>query len=94
MASCKDCIQYGECEYADNIQYEDVEQLKNDCPGFKNKADFVEVVRCKDCIHKVVTDDGEFDPYDIVCDFHSSDGFDENDFCSYGEKALKERERK
>lgn len=50
-------------------------------------ADFVAVVRCKDCIHKVVTSDGEFNPEDIVCDYHASDGFDSNDFCSFGEKA-------
>lgn len=50
------------------------------------KADVVEVVRCKECIHKVVTEDGEYNPEDIVCDYHMSDGFCENDFCSYGEK--------
>ena len=50
-------------------------------------ADLVKVVRCKDCKHKVVTSDGEYNPEDIVCDYHASDGFDSNDFCSFGEKA-------
>ena len=49
-------------------------------------ADVVEVVRCKECIHKVVTKDGEYNPEDIVCNYHMSDGFCEKDFCSYGEK--------
>ena len=41
--TCKDCIVYEIiCKHA--LQYE----LKL-CSGFKNKADFVEVVRCKDC---------------------------------------------
>lgn len=50
-------------------------------------ADVVEVVRCKDCKHKVRTSDGEYNPEDIVCDYHMSDGFDENDYCSYGERS-------
>ena len=43
-------------------------------------------VRCKDCIHKTVTVDGEYDAEDIVCGYHMSDGFCDNDFCSYGER--------
>ena len=48
--------------------------------------DVIEVVRCKDCRHRVFTKDGESNPHDIVCDYHMSDGFDETDFCSYGER--------
>lgn len=44
------------------------------------------LVRCKDCRHRVFTKDGESNPHDIVCDYHMSDGFDETDFCSYGER--------
>lgn len=50
------------------------------------EAGYVKVVRCKDCKHKVRTSDGEYNPEDIVCDYHMSDGFDENDYCSYGER--------
>jgi hypothetical protein len=75
-----------------------MQELESDKYGFtscakvgaaldKAKADVVEVVRCKDCIHKVVTDKGKYNPYNIVCKFHESDGFDKNDFCSFGEKA-------
>ena len=46
-------------------------------------ADTVEVVRCKDCIHR--------DPEDKKCDgtFQAKCGMfqmDDNDFCSYGER--------
>lgn len=46
-------------------------------------ADVVEVVRCKDCIHR--------DPEDKKCDcsFQAKGGMfpmDDNDFCSYGER--------
>lgn len=50
------------------------------------EAGYVKVVRCKECKHKVRTSDGEYCPVDIVCDYHMSDGFDENDYCSYGER--------
>lgn len=49
-------------------------------------ADMVEVVRCKDCKHRVYTDDGESCPDDIVCDLWESDGFTETDYCSWGER--------
>lgn len=46
-------------------------------------ADVVEVVRCKDCVHR--------DPEDKKCDgaFQAKCGMlpmDDNDFCSYGER--------
>ena len=41
---------------------------------FKNKADFVEVVRCKDCKYK------------RRCDSYMSCLFDESGFCSYGKR--------
>lgn len=44
------------------------------------------VVRCKDCKYKVTTEDGEWNPEDIVCDYWASDGLEANDFCSRGEK--------
>jgi hypothetical protein len=49
-------------------------------------ADVVPVIRCKDCRFKTLTEDGEYNPHDIVCEIHMSDGFDENDYCSYGER--------
>lgn len=48
MSICKDCIHYEICdEYvAPNESFPEVE---GGCRCFKDKADVVEVVRCKDC---------------------------------------------
>lgn len=50
-------------------------------------ADVVEVVHCGECIHNYgVKANCEFNPHDIVCDWWSTDGMDETDFCSRGER--------
>lgn len=49
-------------------------------------VDAVEVVRCKDCKHLVLTDKGEHNPNDCVCDYWMTDGLNDNDFCYYGER--------
>ena len=49
-------------------------------------VDAVEVVRCKDCKHLVLTDEGEHNPDDCVCDYWMTDGLTDDDFCSYGER--------
>ena len=49
--------------------------------------DVVEVVRCKDCKHCTLTEDGEYNPEDIVCGFFMTDGMQADDFCSYGERS-------
>ena len=46
----------------------------------------VEVVRCRDCKHLVLTSEGEHNPCDCVCDYWMTDGLKDNDFCSYGER--------
>ena len=45
MATCRDCIGYEYC----NPQPKNPRKVEKWCDKFKNKADFVEVVRCKDC---------------------------------------------
>ena len=50
--------------------------------GFRNAND--KIVRCKDCIHCVLTNDGKYNPGDIVCDYFMTDGMNADDFCSYG----------
>ena len=47
MAECKDCIHFVVCSpyTAPNESFPEV----GGCTAFKNKADVVEVVRCKDC---------------------------------------------
>jgi hypothetical protein len=39
---CKDCIHYQMCHSVN---------IDAPCASYKNKADVVEVVRCKDCAH-------------------------------------------
>ena len=75
MATCMDCIYWDNCEWSD---------LSSTCDNFKNKSDYVQVVRCKDCKHRGKDE----------CMFHiSGEPADEefllkcdNDFCSYGER--------
>ena len=49
-------------------------------------VDAVEVVRCRECKHLVLTSEGEHNPCDCVCDYWMTDGLKDNDFCSYGER--------
>lgn len=48
--------------------------------------DAVLVVRCKDCKYKCETEDGEWNPEDVVCSYWDTDGLEENDYCSYAER--------
>lgn len=43
-ATCKDCLHYDICLF-----HVDEESRKEKCVHFKNKADVVEVMRCKNC---------------------------------------------
>ena len=60
------------------------------CEHFKNKADVVEVVRCKDCKHWNETERQCENDY-IVSDNEGGASFSLNfcpdDFCSYGERS-------
>lgn len=70
--TCKDCIHYKVCH---TLEFED-------CVCFKNKADFVEVVRCKDCKHWIWWADEKR----CSCDLHHIRTH-RDDFCSYGERS-------
>ena len=64
--TCKDCIHYKPCDY--HIDEETLMTVE-ECEDFKNKADFVEVVRCEKCKYGDVscfskTKDGQ---EDIAC---------------------------
>ena len=76
MASCKDCIHE---EICDMPIITDGRKNASNCKKFKNKADFVEVVRCKDC--------KRYSTELRMC--LSSSGImnaKPKDFCSYGER--------
>lgn len=57
--ACKDCIHEDLCMDKFKKQYPSYANKNitvDDCEHFKDKADFVEVCRCRDCIHAVELD--------------------------------------
>ena len=89
--TCKDCIHHDLCfdngtlflRYAKAM---DIENAETKCPfkNFKNKADFVEVVRCKDC---KFYENVEYYPEGTkdICRLFKRQ-LQPTDFCSYGER--------
>lgn len=83
--TCKDCIHYDVC-YKKPIHKLDDELIEmGGCSSFKNKADFVEVVRCGKCKHgeKYVIDN---DTFLYKCRRMGIGGFVEDFHCGYGER--------
>ena len=77
MATCKDCICF-DILCRDTLQEDELKL----CDSFKNKADFVEVVRCKDCKFCEHTRES----YHCVPGRHSVRS---DDYCSYGQRKSK-----
>ena len=82
--TCKDCIHYGICTF--NLTGNEWSK----CFHFKNKADVVEVVRCKDCKHcelrypaKAI---GEEAIEGYYC-YPNQRYVKSTDFCNYGERS-------
>jgi hypothetical protein len=75
--TCEDCIHYEVCIF----------HLKNDeylkCLLFQNKADFAEVVRCKDCAYWQDNNGGY--PHE-ECRWGKDETPDADDYCSFGER--------
>ena len=97
--TCKDCIHYDVCgtkEEKVSLGTRVKELVADNFTCFKNKADFVEVVRCKDCKYlKEYSDEYKqnVEKADGDCYFKWMYSCDEqyaackyNDFCSYGER--------
>ena len=62
-------------------------------PGAMNAVEEMpeSIVRCKDCkFNYGIANNCEFSKSDIVCTLWESDGFDESDFCSHGERRKNE----
>lgn len=97
MATCKDCIHYEVCATKDekvSLSTRVKELVADDFTCFKNKADFVEVVHCRDCkyFYCFSAIDRQF-----YCKHHPKglDGInvvEENPFCSYGERKKNDKE--
>lgn len=59
-------------------------------------ANVAEVVRCKDCIYNVANreadplDSTDYSGDDIVCSYFMTDGLQDRDYCSHGERINKD----
>lgn len=85
MANCSDCFNFGDCLQHEGTKYYGLDAACNNveelCENFKNKADFAEVVRCKDCKFKKLMSDGTT----YAC-LKQQAYRKPTDFCSYGER--------
>lgn len=87
--TCKDCIHHDVCEEDcafNNVNLDESTFYKN-CYHLQNKADFVNVVRCKDCVN------GFIHTRKTVLDIYWCDKWKNIirgcDFCSFGERKEK-----
>lgn len=76
MATCKDCIHFDVCDAIKEERGIPM-PIPKYCKCFKDKADVVEVVRCKDCKHR--------NPNGYKC-LRDNLWHDTDDFCSYGKR--------
>ncbi len=80
MATCKACLYYEVCPLGLAIK-----GATGTCLKFKSKADFAEVIRCKDCkYYKHFKGCGNWCHRRIRSDIEYHTKL--NDFCSYGER--------
>lgn len=85
--TCKDCIYFKRCVVlgVELDMHHNKDAVQN-CRHFKNKADFVEVVRCKDCKHLRIDKDFQSGRYCAIRNVNGGGFCKDNDFCSYGER--------
>lgn len=93
MATCKDCVH---CDVCDMPIITDGRKNASNCKKFKNKADFVEVVRCGECKHFGCRYKGILGEDVGYCYNNENNGFPflyegrpcmrATDFCSCGER--------
>ena len=91
MAKCSDCFNFGDCLQHEGTKYYGLDAACNNveelCENFKNKADFVEVVRCAECKHSCVIGVCPFTHQVIYeCLKGAKEAKGESDFCSCGER--------
>ena len=89
--ACYECPcldgEYGDC----NVLEKDAHYISDDeCPLIElpDNGDLVDVVRCKDCKHNYSKKINKHYNHEwIVCDYWETDGLNDNDFCSHGERS-------
>ena len=84
--TCRNCFKFSDCLEWESTKYYGLDACCNNvesvCEDFKNKADFVEVVRCEKCQFVHINKDS--------CTYHCkrrgffSEEVMPTDFCSYG----------
>lgn len=81
MPSCKNCIHRDFCNIHGYID-------ADECGCFKDKADFVEVVHCRDCkyLYCFSAIDRQFYCKHFPKGLQGINIVEENPFCSYGER--------
>ena len=85
--TCYDCIHCDACSDAGDSGYSSLKEDASKCKHFKNKADFVEVVRCKDCQYVHINSSSE--KYHCKRRGYYSEEVKPTGFCSYGVKGEK-----
>lgn len=86
MATCVNCIHYLACSAKGGLFNEKDITKEMRCLFFKNKADVVEVVRCRSCMHcEIVIDQFDNDWYFCKKTKDNAE-VKPDDFCSYGER--------
>lgn len=84
MATCNECLYQPICNTYASFGITDLPASDiAPCVLFKSKANVAEVVRCKDCKHRVENSKMCSHPKAIGWDAIEPD---DNDFCSYGER--------
>ena len=79
--TCRDCVYSKVCPKAKHIENY---HLTGGCSDFKNKEDFVEVVRCRDCKYSYFIKSCSKYECRKGCGILKYC----NDFCSYGERKV------
>ena len=87
MTKCGDCVHFKHiCDKY--VEADESFPEVGGCRCFKNKADFVEVVRCKDCkfYHTGKQRSALWEGHTPYCCKSARARRNPNDFCSYGER--------
>lgn len=90
--TCKDCFKFSDCLEWESTKYYGLDACCNNveslCEDFKNKADFVEAVRCRNCkrcFEKRTKRNKQLMRFCMRMDGNEYQ-VNANDFCSYGER--------
>jgi hypothetical protein len=86
--TCKDCIHYDVCVIVENSTNKDEDYYTEyGCNDFKNKADCMEVVRCKNCKYCESYICGFVGEKLLSCSYlPEAYAVEQNHFCGYGER--------